>query len=121
MLLGRTSLELAASPEDVAYWEEASAGGPVPSLHSDSVLAIGAPGRAGDPARTMHAERSIRPLGPGGIGQGPQEPFIRAVRFPQRNRQIAKISCSTALALARCAPADPGFDTGVVFYEWSLP
>lgn len=69
-LLGRTSLELAASPEDIAYWEEARAGGPVPSLHSDAVLAIGAPGRAGDTVRTLYAERSIRPFGPGGTGGG---------------------------------------------------
>jgi diguanylate cyclase (GGDEF)-like protein len=69
-LLGRTSLDLVASPEDIAYWDEVRAGGPLPSLLSDALLALNAPDHVGKSPRTMHAERSIRPIAGTGTDTG---------------------------------------------------
>ncbi len=62
-LCGQLALELAASPEDLAWWEEARAGHLSP-LHSDTVV-ISADGR------TLHVSRSIRPVCLSGLSASP--------------------------------------------------
>jgi diguanylate cyclase (GGDEF)-like protein/PAS domain S-box-containing protein len=62
-LCGQPAMELAASPEDLAWWEEARAGHLSP-LHSDTVV-ISADGR------TLHVSRSIRPVCLSGLSASP--------------------------------------------------
>ncbi len=53
-LLGASALDLAASPEDIAYWSEAGIG-QAPALESDTLLS--APGGS-----NLHVTRTIRPV-----------------------------------------------------------
>ena len=57
-LLGRRAEELAASPEDLAYWSECMSA-PTGPMHSETPLTV--LGDGGE-ARVLHALRSIRPL-----------------------------------------------------------
>jgi diguanylate cyclase (GGDEF)-like protein/PAS domain S-box-containing protein len=60
-LCGQPALELAASPEDLAWWDDARSGHLSP-LHSDTVVTCA-------DGRTLHVSRSIRPVclsGPNG-------------------------------------------------------
>ena len=61
-LCGMTALELVASPEDMAYWAAAAAGGRPDSLVSEAVLVVGDAGHEGALPRVLHAARSIRPI-----------------------------------------------------------
>jgi diguanylate cyclase (GGDEF)-like protein/PAS domain S-box-containing protein len=61
-LVGEHAQALAASPEDMAWWDEAAAGLDAPALHSDTV--VGTPD-----GRLLHVSRSIRRL-PGGAVAG---------------------------------------------------
>lgn len=62
-LCGQPALELAASPEDLAWWGEARAGHLSP-LHSDTVVTCA-------DGRTLHVSRSIRPVCLSGQGGSP--------------------------------------------------
>ncbi len=53
-LCGQSALQLAASPEDLAWWDDAQAGHLSP-LHSDTVITCA-------DGRVMHVSRSIRPV-----------------------------------------------------------
>jgi diguanylate cyclase (GGDEF)-like protein/PAS domain S-box-containing protein len=62
-LVGEDAQALAASPEDLAWWEHALEGADVPPLHSDTVVCT-------PDARLLHVSRSIRRLPAVGAGGG---------------------------------------------------
>ncbi len=70
-LCGQSALELAASPEDLAWWDDAQAGHLGP-LHSDTVV-------TGAEGRTLQVSRSIRPVSLSGAQHGAQDAATHAL------------------------------------------
>jgi diguanylate cyclase (GGDEF)-like protein/PAS domain S-box-containing protein len=97
-LVGEHAQVLAASPEDMAWWDHAQAASDVPPLHTDTVVCT-------PDARLLHVSRSIRRL-PAAAGRAAHALVVLADRSATQRAETAREELLAELQATLEATAD---------------